>query len=419
MYAYTCSDKGGLKRTMAGMKRGKNVSKRKIHWQKYAEYFLWCLVAVYAGACLYLYYMQSIQPLDYDNRFFQSDLPYHISMIIDDGWYYSFTAYAYQLLYFLGGGSICLIPVFLTAITVWTVLLTEKLLRKIMNRQGRDIQTLSGALLLNMVMPFFLEWAGRYRYVSYQSGNLWHNSTYLCMRLFAVASLLCYFEIEKDYREHIDLKKWLLFAGMLIITTGIKPSFLTVFAPALALKLLYDLFCKVPFKQIFVFGCSVLPACVVVLWQNAVLFGEETGQGFAFRPWFTFSLHADRPKAAVLASLAFPLVILAFSVKELLRDKNYFFAWLMTGIGFLEALLLAETGSRSNDGNFLWGYCFALFYIYVVSFGKWLVLAKKTEHARLYKILFVMAGAVLLYQLYGGIYFFIRLLAGETYFMLY
>ena len=64
-----------------------------------AVWLLWAGIAVYGALCLYLFYMQSIQPLDYDNRYFQSDLPYHISMIVDDGWYYRFTAYIYQLLY--------------------------------------------------------------------------------------------------------------------------------------------------------------------------------------------------------------------------------------------------------------------------------------------------------------------------------
>lgn len=398
------------------------MEKRKENWKdnlrKYAVPLFWVLVALYGVACFYLYYMQSIQPLDYDNRVFQSDLPYHISMIINDGWYYSFTAYAYQLLYFLAGKSTVLIAAFLAMVTVWCVILTEKLLRVLLGKERRTALTLGGALILNMVMPFFWEMAGRYRYVSYQSGNLWHNSTYLCMKVGAIIALLCYFKIEENYAEKIQWKQWLAFAAALVVTTGIKPSFLTVFAPAMALKLLWDLFHKVPFKQIFLFGCAVLPACAVVLWQNMVLFGEDTGQGFALNPWFTFSLHADRPKLAVLCSIAFPLVVLLFSIKELWKDKKYFFAWMITGIGFLEALLLAETGSRANDGNFLWGYCFAIFYIFVISFVKWLELWKKQEHPWLYKIMFAIAGVMLLYQTYCGLYFFIRLLNGETYFML-
>jgi len=394
------------------------VDKLREKLGKYAVPVLWVLVALYGVSCLYLYYMQSIQPLDYNNRYYQSDLPYHISMIVDDGWYYSFTAYAYQLLYLAAGKSTGLIAAFLAVVSVWCVLLTEKLVRVLQDKVMLDSQTLGGALILNMVMPFFFKWAGQYRYVSYQSGSIWHNSTYLCMKLCAIAALLFYFKIEKNYAEKIAWKQWFGFALALIITTGVKPSFLTVFAPAMALKLLWDLFHKVPFKQIFIFGCAVLPACGVVLWQNMVLFGEDTGQGFAINPWFTFSLHADRPKAAVLCSIAFPLVMLVFSLKELVRDKKFFFAWLMTGIGFMEALLLAETGSRARDGNFIWGYSFAIFYIFVVSFVKWLKLWKEGSHPWIYKVMFVLAGLVLLYQTYCGVYFFIRLLGGETYFML-
>lgn len=385
---------------------------------KYGVTLLWVLLAAYGVSCLYLYYMQSIQPLDYDNRYFQSDLPYHISMIVDDGWYYSFTAYVYQLLYILAGKGTVLIAIFLAAVSVGCVVLTERLLRELMGEEGLSSRTLGGALLLNMVMPFFFKWAGQYRYVSYQSGNIWHNSTYLCMKLCAIVALLFYFNIEKDYREKIDWKQWCGFTVALIITTGVKPSFLTVFAPAMALKLLWDLLHKVPFKHIFLFGCGVLPACGVVLWQNMVLFGEDTGQGFTINPWYSFSLHADRPKAAVLCSIAFPLVIALFSLKELMKDKKYFFAWLMTGIGFLEALLLAETGSRSRDGNFIWGYAFAIFYIFIISLVKWLKLWNKKEHPWMYKAMFGVAGVVLWYQTYCGIYFFLRLLGGETYFML-
>lgn len=383
---------------------------------KYVKQINGILLTVYGLACLYLFYMQSVQPLDYNNRYFQSDLPYHISMIIDDGWYYSFTAYAYQLLYLLLGKSTVGIVVLLAAMAVLSVILTEKLLRVLCEKKEMTLVTVLGSMSLNMVMPFFLQKAGMYRYVSYQAGNIWHNSTYQCMKVLALAAVLCYLELEKGYREQIAAKQWLTFALLLVICTGIKPSFLTVFAPALALKLLWDLFHKVPFKQIFVFGCAVLPACGVVLWQNAVLFGEETGQGFAFRPWFTFSLHADCPKVAVLCSIAFPLVVAVCSLKELFWDKKYFFGWLMAGIGFLEALLLAETGSRANDGNFLWGYSFAIFYIFVLSFVKWLKLgsgSKKTQKAA-----FAGCGVILIYQLYCGVVFFVRLLMGETYFMM-
>ena len=112
----------------------KSIGKKK----EYAVFALWGIIIVYGLLCLYLFYMQSIQPLDGNNRYFQSDLPYHISMIVDDGWYYSFTAYAWQLLYWLGGKSTVLIAAFLAAVAVFTVLLTEKLLRMLLKRKAAD-----------------------------------------------------------------------------------------------------------------------------------------------------------------------------------------------------------------------------------------------------------------------------------------
>ena len=379
------------------------------------------VLAAYGVACFYLHYMQSIQPAEYENRYFQSDLPYHISMIIEDGWYYSFTAYVYQILYVLGGNSGVLIAVFLTGMSVGTVLLTKKLLALEDGAKEKELSLTVQALMCNLVMAFFLPLAGKYRYVSYQNGNLWHNSTYLVMRLIGMATLLYYFRLEKTYGERISAKNWFILTALLAVGTGVKPSFLTVFAPALALKLLWDLFHRVRFRQIFLLGCTVLPSLGVMLWQNAVLFGQDTGNGFHFAPWYTFSLHADRPKAAVLCSLAFPLVVVLFSLKKIFSDKQYFFAWMMAGIGFFEALLLAETGSRSRDGNFLWGYLFALFFLYVYSFRvfKEMILTRREEKDTkvVSWIPVALCGLVFLYQLYCGVYFFLRLLGGETYFM--
>ena len=379
------------------------------------------VLAAYGVACFYLHYMQSIQPAEYENRYFQSDLPYHISMIIEDGWYYSFTAYVYQILYVLGGNSGVLIAVFLTGMSVGTVLLTKKLLALEDGPKEKELSLTVQALMCNLVMAFFLPLAGKYRYVSYQNGNLWHNSTYLVMRLIGMATLLYYFRLEKTYGERISAKNWFILTALLAVGTGVKPSFLTVFAPALALKLLWDLFHRVRFRQIFLLGCTVLPSLGVMLWQNAVLFGQDTGNSFHFAPWYTFSLHADRPKAAVLCSLAFPLVVVLFSLKKIFSDKQYFFAWMMAGIGFFEALLLAETGSRSRDGNFLWGYLFALFFLYVYSFRvfKEMLLTRREEKDTkvVSWIPVALCGLVFLYQLYCGVYFFLRLLGGETYFM--
>ena len=46
------------------------------------------VVALYGLACLWLFYHQSVADLSVEGAIpYQSDLPLHISMIVEDGWY--------------------------------------------------------------------------------------------------------------------------------------------------------------------------------------------------------------------------------------------------------------------------------------------------------------------------------------------
>lgn len=371
------------------------------------------VIALYGLACLYLFYRQSIADLTVPGEIpFQSDLPLHISMIVEDGWYYSFTAYVYQVLYSLCGGSTVGIAVFLGLMAWGTVLLMEKFLCALSGFRP-SAGTALLALSLNLVMPIFIPQVGTFRYISYQSGNIWHNSTYICMRLAALAELYVYINLEKKYREGLSWKEWISFAILNVICTGIKPSFLVVFSPIVGIFLLADLIRKVPLKRILLFGSALLPSALVLLWQNAVLFGGDTGNGIAWKPWYSFSLHTNIPKLAVVCSVMFCGMVLVVTCRELLRDKIYLFTVLMSMLGFLEALCLVEQGHRASDGNFLWGYSFCLFVLFAVCAVKWLKLKRRGA----WGVLFAVLAATYGIHLYCGLYYFLRLVSGASYWM--
>ena len=373
------------------------------------------VVALYGLACLWLFYHQSVADLSVEGAIpYQSDLPLHISMIVEDGWYYSFTAYAYKVLHVLFGGTTIGIALMLAVISVATIYVTERAICYFNGQKEKGWQTLLFAMCANLVMPIYVEYAGVYRYVSYQAANIWHNSTYICMKLFALMTFLYYFKLEEKYREGISVKEWIIFAVLNAITTGIKPSFLLAFSPIMGLFLLIDLLKKVSFKRILSFGSAMLPSGAVVLWQNAVLFGSDTGNGITINPWYTFSLHANHPKIAVVLSVTFCGVVILATFQEIFRDKKYLFVILMAMLGFLEALCLVERGSRSVDGNFLWGYSFCLFVLFLYTAIKWLQYPKKTFIQKC-----VYAGITLVYftHLYCGILYFVRLVCGESYWM--
>lgn len=372
------------------------------------------LVFLYAAACLWLFWQQSAADLSVEGEIpYQSDLPLHISMIVEDGWYYSFTAYAYKLLYVVCGGSTLGIAFLLAAVCTATVYVMEALVCRLGEYGERSWFTLLLALSLNLVMPVYVRAVGEYRYVSYQAGNIWHNSTYLCMRLAALMALLYYFRLEKKYRQGITWREWCVFALLNIVCTGIKPSFLLAFSPVMGFFLLGDLLRRVPLKKILAFGSALLPSGLVLIWQNAVLFGEGTGNGIAFHPWYIFSRHAAVTKLAVVCSVLFCVPTVLTTLKQLRREQEYRFIVLMSLLGFLEALCLVENGSRAVDGNFLWGYSFCLFVLFAVCAVKWLQPARTGLRRAL------QAGLGLLYawHLYCGLYFFVNLTAGATYWM--
>lgn len=377
--------------------------------------FMHILVAAYGFACLWLFYHQSVADLTVEGAIpYQSDLPLHISMIIEDGWYYSFTAYAYKALHVLFGGTTVGIALMLAMISVMTVYVTENAICYFSGIADKDSKTLLFALWANLVMPIYIEYAGEYRYVSYQAANIWHNSTYICMKLFALLTFLYYFKLEEKYREGITWKEWGTFALLNVITTGIKPSFLVAFSPIMGIFLFVDLLKKVSFKRLLIFGSAMLPSGAVILWQNAVLFGSDTGNGMTIKPWYTFSLHAGHPKVTVVLSAAFCGAVILATLKNVLQEKKYLFVILMAALGFLEALCLVESGSRSVDGNFLWGYSFCLFILFLYTAVKWLRYPRKTWIQKL-----IFGGMTLLYSwhLYCGVLYFVRLVCGESYWM--
>lgn len=374
-------------------------------------------IVIYGICCAYLYYKQCFFV---DGQPFESDLPFHISMAVDDHWFYSLTAIFYQIFYLTPFGAV-LTAVFLTLVTIATIFATNALLQQLTEGKYPRGLMLFFAFSCNVLMPFFLEWAHFQRYIGYQSASIWHNSTYICMKLLSVWMLLLYVKYEKTYKEGITIKEWLLFAVSLVIANGIKPNFCMVFAPVMALFLLIDLIKKTPFRKIFIFGSAVLPSLAVILWQNMVLFGDETGNGIVINPGYTLSLRGNHPKITFILSIAFPLFILLFTIRDLYKDKFYSFAWIMWLVSFLEVFLFTEAGKRAKDANFLWGYSIGIFFITIMAVLKWIEKIKVKEGLFKYnaiRFIFLFGGgAIFLYQTYCGIFFFIGLLQGNSYWM--
>ena len=95
--------------------------------------------------------------------------------------------------------------------------------------------------------------------------------------------------------------------------------------------------------------------------------------------------------------------------------------WLMWIFSFLEVFLLAEEGARALDSNFFWGYSIGIFFVNLISMIKLIENMKRKEgiyESSILRAVITSCGTLILaYQVYCGIYFFINLLMGTTYWM--
>ena len=374
---------------------------------------------IYGGLLVYLHYNQTLFEVGGP---FESDLPYHIKMAVEDNWYYSFTAFVYVFLYKLPFANL-LVGFFLAICELVTVFGTWLLLKELWKQYELKVSTgmtLCFATALNFVMAFYVKAVNARHYIGYQNASIWHNSTYICMKVVSVFVLWYFLRLMNTYKTKLSVKQWIIFTVLVALSTGIKPSFLMVFAPAMAIMLLVDWIRGTKFSKVFLFGLTVIPSLLIILWQNMVLFGADTGNSFIIKPFYTLAQRSDNPKIALLFSVLFPFVIGLFHIKDLWKDKLYLGSLLVWGFGFLEVFLFVESGARSKDANFMWGYSISLFVLFVISFVRWLRDLKNKEFLGKYKVIrysyLMVAGAIFVYHVISGIWFFGILLSGATYF---
>lgn len=386
-------------------------------------------MVVYVWQLIMLHYNQTLFP---ETGLYESDLYAHIEMALD-GWGYSLVALVIKVLSLIPNEKLFhfLLATVLAVVEAATVSATYYFVRK---KNLNTVSALAIAAISAFVMPFYIKGIQPYRYIGYQSGNIWHNSTYIAMKLAALMCVTLYLKISDKYREEMNVKDVIAFAILLMTATGIKTNFLLAFAPAALLFLVVDLCRGTSFKRILICAATVIPSLLVLVFQKVVLFGDDTGNGVIIDPLYSAYLRADKPYFTMILSALFPVFVFLFEIvpalKNLIADfkekkgnfshRMFWFSWTMWFVSFAEFLLLRETGSRELDDNFAWGYDFSLFFVFLVSliiFFRNIASNTNIKNKYLRIAYAVSGGAILFYQIYCGLYFFIELTKGATFFM--
>jgi hypothetical protein len=264
---------------------------------------------------------------------------------------------------------------------------------------GIIISIVSGSLFfISMLFPigdvFYLPGI-KYHYLGVFTANPFHNATYMAARPFTVLAFFSYALLLDKYEQGfngsfrrsgsseaprgLSASEYIVFAIALLLATMTKPSFTIVLVGAAGLIMLYRLF-QSRFKNLIPtvqLGLCFIPTFIALLYQFKGVFvpeeGEEGGIGFCLGD--VWREYCDNIPLAVCLAIGFPIVVLIFNYKEIIKNTVYRFSWQIYLMSFAMAFFLYEKGFRKPDFNFAWGYMYGIFFCFV---GALVVLLKRT-----------------------------------------
>ncbi len=374
------------------------------------------LLALYFGLCIFLYFKFMGWT---EGAVYESDLPAHISLAVDDGLIYSLISFI--IIGLSKSGTLEILPVLLAMFAVLSVFFTAELLIEVSDKKIGQNAAILLALLLNIVMPCYINGLSDGRYMGMHASSIWHNSTYLMMKWLGLWTILTYIKLEKNISKKLTLKSYLFFVFILTVTTAAKPNFFLAVTPAMFVFLIIDLIGKkAPFSRLLMYASSVIPSFAVMMLQNRALFNAGAGgNGIVIEPGRAMTAHTGYLIPVSILSIAFPLIILVLHIREIFKNRYMLFAWLCAGTGYMEYFLFSENGSRNLDANFSWGYAFTIILIFGISLVLWIDdLRKAKKGGNLIRNCYLaLSGLVLAYHTYCGLLFFARLCMGVSYMM--
>ena len=252
------------------------------------------------------------------------------------------------------------------AVQILTVLIIYLWFGRVENK--RNLLRAIWAVSLTLVAPVmvFVFW-DRLFYLGYIGLATYHNPTIRLLQPVALLSFLC---AVRAFTPKSNSWKIVLSSIILVIFSAlIKPNYLLCILPALGLMVLIRLAWRKPVDWRLLIAGFFVPGILILLvqlWINYILPGNENGS-IVFNPLGVMSGYSGYLLPKFFLSILFPLVVLFFNFRRVVRDNILMLAWVGFFAGVLQMYLLAESGNRFGNGNFLWGAQIMLFILFVAS----------------------------------------------------
>ncbi len=284
---------------------------------------------------------------------------------------------------------------------------------------------------LSVVQGLYFDWLGiEGPYVGIFSINTLHNPTQTAVTGFALLCFALVIDIwgfQKNERycgiffpvQENPGKYYLLLTLLLFLSAAAKPTFAEMFIPAVALIMLCEWISRILrkdgsaslyFKHCLNTLLCAVPTLLYILLQFFAYFiwGGSYGAdgGFTVTKWLeVWSFFSDNIILSVALGMAFPLFMILIDGRFFIGSDPGRLSLVGYIVGFLEAALLGEGGSKLSHGDFLWPMMCGMLLLWITAALRLLVLNKQQRDTHSKRILLDIACCIFcLHVMFGLLY---------------
>lgn len=254
-----------------------------------------------------------------------------------------------------------------------------------------------------VIGPFFLMSFSHYIYIGHGSPSIWHSVTILAVQPFALLSTFFTIKFFETNRSVYFVSAAFISAASIFA----KPSYIMMYLPALGVYMLIKRYFDK--RQLVFASVTVLFSVTILAYQFMHEFkGDKGSVIFDFLGvWSAFSHNIP---ISILLALGLPLLITLFNYKSIKKNEYIKFSWLMVLFAIILFACFAQEGRQYHDGNFSWSWNLSLSLIYIFTLIEYF-----KQFSAMLPIIRYSLLAIILYQVYVGLYFLVGMFYGVNY----
>lgn len=294
-----------------------------------------------------------------------------------------------------------------------TVFAGKALFEKFIDKAGKYIFWIT---CLMYVGPLYAPWFNKNYYIGQGTGNIWHNPTNICVKLFAIIAFILIVQVLQ--KEKNEPKKLIFLSVTLFFSTLAKPAFLQGIIPGLGLYMVLHLICDKQnrkWEKYFLLIASFIPSVIILFLQLCnTMYGSTRGnklstqlapgeqavekvieRGIGIAWGKTLDHWTPNIYFSFVLAFAFPIFVFLFNRRKMIKDKAVQLVLCFETAAWLESIILYQKGAGEHQGNFFWASYLSMYMVWMVTVYYFIGSLKELQWDRTRDRIYVIGGVIL------------------------